>query len=115
MMFPLPFEVTRIRRIHTNRVDSLGNDVVVDDSDERLVRVAGWAVRSADEPKLAGHDRRTVDVELFAPVGEFVHSDAVELPGRSQRFEVIGDPENYEHNPFGFSPGLEVVNLEVIE
>lgn len=65
MMFPLPFEVTRIRRIHTNRVDSLGNDVVVDDADEHLVRVAGWAVRSADEPKLAGHDRRTVDVELL--------------------------------------------------
>lgn len=89
--------------------DALGNETVLESRD--VVRVAGWAVPRADEPKLAGHDRRTVQVELFAPVGLFRPQDAVELPGRADALEVVGEPENFEHNPFGWSPGLEVVNL----
>lgn len=121
----LPFEVVRVRRTHDyvepavetvydelgNPVgpDALGNDTVVETRD--TVRVAGWAVPRSDEPKLAGHDRRTVQVELFAPVGTFRPEDAVELPERDDVLEVIGEPENFEHNPFGWAPGLEVVNL----
>ena len=33
------------------------------------------------------------------------------LPGRNDVLEVIGEPESYGHNPFGWAPGLEVVNL----
>ncbi len=121
----LPFEVVRVRRTHTYveatpevqyddlgnpiEVDALGNDTVTEQRD--TVRVAGWAVPRAAEPKLAGHARRTVEVELFAPVGTFRPQDAVELPERDDVLEVIGEPENYEHNPFGWAPGLEVVNL----
>ena len=89
--------------------DALGNDTVTEARD--IVRVAGWAVPRASEPKLAGHARRTVEVELFAPTGLFRPQDAVELPERDDVLEVIGEPENYEHNPFGWAPGLEVVNL----
>lgn len=121
----LPFEVVRVRRSHTYvasgaepqfdelgnpiEVDHLGNDTVTESLD--TVKVAGWAVPRAAEPKLAGHDRRTVEVELYAPVGTFQPSDAVELPERDDILEVIGEPENYEHNPFGWAPGFEVVNL----
>lgn len=121
----LRFEVVRVRRTHDyvepavetiydelgNPIepDALGNDTVTETRDK--VRVAGWAVPSAAEPKLAGHDRRTVQVELFAPVGAFRPQDAVVLPERDDVLEVIGEPENYEHNPFGWTPGLEVVNL----
>ena len=89
--------------------DELGNDTVTEARD--TVRVAGWAVPRSAEPKLAGHARRTVEVELFAPVGTFRPQDAVELPERDDVLEVIGEPENYQHNPFGWAPGLEVVNL----
>lgn len=89
--------------------DALGNDTVTETRD--TVKVAGWAVPRTAEPKLAGHARRTVEVELFAPVGMFRPQDAVELPERDDVLEVIGEPENYEHNPFGWAPGLEVVNL----
>lgn len=109
--FPLPYSVIRVTRTATKRRDALGN-FVVDESDlEQPVQVAGWAVPSSDEPKLAGHNRRTVEVELFAPAGVFHLSDGVKLPDRSDVLEVIGEPENYEYNPFGWSPGLEVVNL----
>lgn len=119
---PLKFEVVRIRRTYSAPVepvvdelgneigpDLLGNDVVTESRD--VVRVAGWAVPRADEPKLAGHDRRTVEVELYAPVGMFRAQDAVQLPDRSDVLEVVGEPENFEHNPFGWAPGLEVINL----
>ena len=121
----LHFEVVRVRRTHTYvepvgearyddlgnpiETDELGNDTVTEERD--IVRVAGWAVPRTAEPKLAGHARRTVEVELFAPTGLFRPQDAVELPERDDVLEVIGEPENYEHNPFGWAPGLEVVNL----
>lgn len=104
----LPFEVQRVRRA-SGVVDELGNETVSESRE--TVHVAGWAVPSAAEPKLAGHDRRTVQVELFAPVGAFRPEDAVQLPERADVLEVVGEPENFEHNPFGWSPGLEVVNL----
>lgn len=121
----LHFEVVRVRRTHdyvepavetiydelgnSIETDALGNDTVTETRD--TVKVAGWAVPRTAEPKLAGHARRTVEVELFAPVGTFRPQDAVELPERDDVLEVIGEPENYEHNPLGWAPGLEVVNL----
>lgn len=121
----LHFEVVRVRRTHDYvepeletiyddlgnpiETDALGNDTVTETRD--TVKVAGWAVPRTAEPKLAGHARRTVEVELFAPVGMFRPQDAVELPERDDILEVVGEPENYEHSPFGWAPGLEVVNL----
>ena len=122
----LNFEVIRVRREHTyaepqsveEQFDELGNPIVTDDlgndtvtETRDTVRVAGWAVPRTAEPKIAGHDRRTVQVELYAPVGTFRPQDAVVLPERDDVLEVIGEPENYQHNPFGWAPGLAVVNL----
>lgn len=107
----LNHEVVRIRRIRTTDLDELGNDVIVDAEVPEAVQVAGWATPSSDEPKLAGHDRQTVTVELYAPVGLFRTEDAVQLPEREDTLEVIGEPENYSHGPFGWDPGLEVINL----
>lgn len=108
---PLRHEVIRVRRLQETGVNDLGNDVIVDVEDEVPVKVAGWATPQAAEPKLAGHDRRTVVVELLAPTGEFRPEDAVRIPGRDDLLEVVGEPENYDHGPFGFAPGIEVVNL----
>ncbi|TYR15625.1 hypothetical protein [Corynebacterium urealyticum] len=115
-VFPCPYEVIRIRRERQTYVDMLGNEVY-DEVEEisRPVRVAGWAVPAGDEPTMAGHPRRTVALELFAPVGVFTESDAVRVPGMNEPLEVVGKPANYEHNPFGWSPGLEVVKLAFIE
>lgn len=109
--FPLPFEVTKISREVTTTVDELGNDITVEEEVLTKIPVAGWAQPQGAEPKLAGHDRQTVDVELFAPVGSFSEHDAVILPDSGRRFEVIGEPGSYEYNPFEWAPGLEVFNL----
>ena len=103
------FPVTVVRRVLSDERDILGNEVWVDE--EREILVHGWSVPQSSEPKLAGHSQRVVSVELLAPVGAFSANDAVKLPDRGDVLEVIGEPENYEHNPFGWSPGIEVVNL----
>ena len=103
------FPVTVVRRVLSDERDILGNEVWVDEERETLVH--GWSVPQSSEPKLAGHSQRVVSVELLAPVGAFSANDAVKLPDRGDVLEVIGEPENYEHNPFGWSPGIEVVNL----
>lgn len=113
--FPLPHSVTCIRRTRRLEQDALGNDVWVDGETPEKVPVAGWSVPASDEPKLAGHDRRTVTIELLAPVGVFRPEDAVTLPDRADTLEVIGEPENFSHGPFGWDPGLEVVNLGGIQ
>ena len=109
MMLEPSFPVTVVRRVLSDERDILGNEVWVDE--EREILVHGWSVPQSWEPKLAGHSQRVVSVELLAPVGAFSANDAVKLPDRGDVLEVIGEPENYEHNPFGWSPGIEVVNL----
>ncbi|EME14805.1 hypothetical protein [Rhodococcus triatomae] len=76
-------------------------------------KVYGWAPVRSDEPRLAGRDAVTVEVELFAPATFPAQPhDRVLLGGRL--FEVIGHAEDYNHGPFGFQPGL-VVNLRRVE
>ena len=106
---PLRHEVIRVRRLQETGVDGLGNDIIVDVEDEVPVKVAGWASARSDEPKVAGHDRLAVDVELFALPGDFTEGDAVRLDPYGL-LEVVGHPEDYNHGPW-WSPGLVVVNL----
>lgn len=103
------YTVTRIRTERSPDTDELGNDVWVES--EQDVLVYGWSVPQSSEPKLAGHDRLIVDIELIAPAGVFVARDSVKLPGQDQALEVVGKPENYSHNPFGWDPRAEIVNL----
>lgn len=90
---------------HGNPVDSWGDPVDTP--------VYGWASPSSSEPKLAGHDRVVVDVEMGAPVGTVAEPrDKFVLGGRT--YTVEGEPEDYNHSPFGGQPGI-VVNLRRVE
>lgn len=109
-MISFPFEVVRLRRTHTTTRNELGNEVIVEVEDADPVKIAGWASATSDEPKVAGHDRLTVDVELYARPGDFSEGDAVRMD-QYGLLEVIGHPEDYNHGPFGFDPDLVVVNL----
>lgn len=111
MNIKLRYHVTRIRVERSVERDELNNDVWVEQENPEQVPVAGWSVPVSDEPKLAGLDRETVEVELIAPIGQFRPRDAVRLPDREDTLEVIGEPENFSYNPFGWDPGLEIVNL----
>lgn len=78
-----------------------------------------WAPPAArgdqGEPKLAGHDRVVVDLELCTPV-EFPAGphDRVVIPGRGE-FLVRGYDEDYDNGPFSFAPGVVIWNLQRVE
>lgn len=70
--------------------------------------VFGWGAPQSAEPKTAGVESVVVDLQLFAPVFSVGAADRFVVDGKT--FEVVGDPEDYTHGPFGYAPGM-VVNL----
>jgi hypothetical protein len=83
------------------------------DEPGEAVAVYGWHVPSTTEPKIAGHDRVIVDVELLVPP-EFIPGphDRIDLP--TGQFEVVGEVQDYNHGPFGWHPG-SVINLRKVD
>lgn len=71
--------------------------------------VYGWGAPQRSEPKLAGHNREVVEVELLVPP-EFDCKARDILILEGDEHEVIGGPEMFDHNPFGWNPG-GVINL----
>lgn len=119
MNFPTPFTVG-VHAYSSTSTDDYGRDVPLytpaKNSPGTQHPVYGWATPVTSEPKIAGHDRVLVEVELFAPPGFTVGPhDLVDLPAApSGQFEVIGYPEDYSRGPFGFNSGL-VVNLRRVD
>jgi hypothetical protein len=76
-------------------------------------KVYGWAPVTSTEPKLAGHDRVIVEIELLVPPDFTVApQDLIDLD--DGQYEVVGWPEDWTKGPFGFVPG-KVVNLRRVE
>lgn len=106
---PLRFKVTR-ERPGSGKPDKLGNikySKVVEE-----VPVAGWYVPSSDETIAGRNERRTVEIVLIGRSGDFKPEDVVNIEGYPERLKVDGFPRNYDHNPFGWSPGFEIVDLK---
>lgn len=64
---------------------------------------------TTDEPKVVGHDRVTVEGQMIGPPG-LVSAHGVVDHDTLGRFEVVGDPEDYNNNPW-YQPGLVIYNL----
>lgn len=116
MNFPTPFTVGH-HVFSTTSEDGYNRDVPTFTPAANVagvqVKVYGWANPVGAEPKLAGHDRVAVEVELYAPPGfNPGPHDLIDLP--NGQFEVVGYPEDYMHGPFGFQPGY-VINLRRVE
>lgn len=102
------YQVTKHSEVVTGK-NKLGNPIV-----ERVstpVNVAGYYSPSSNEPVVSGHNRLVVDYILIAPSGVFKPDDEVTIPGFSENFRVEGYPSNWDHSPFGFNPGYEMINL----
>lgn len=108
--YPLTVPVTRVRRT-VGPPDGLGNDTEIEVAE--TVLVFAWSQVNPMEPVVAGHDRLQVDVQMYADPGDFLPDDAVVLDA-GLPFEVIGEPNNYDHNPW-WSPGVEVINLRRVQ
>lgn len=113
MTFPLAQTIKHAAFNGTTR-DTRGN-IVESWAAAVDVYVYGWHTGSSHEPQIAGHDRVVVEGQVFGPESwRPSPRDRVTLPGVAGTYEVIGEPEDYNHGPFGFRPGL-VTNLKKTE
>ena len=111
MTFPLA-QVIGHRAFDPGAVNAHGNPVEAW-GDPVDVAVYGWHTGQSAEPAVAGHDRVSVDGQVFGPESwRPGPRDRVVLPGAGE-FEVQGHPEDYNHGPFGWRPGL-VTNLRAV-
>jgi len=74
--FPTPFTVGHHAYSSSGTDDynrEVGSWAPAKDQPGTPIRVHGWANPSGSEPKLAGHDRVEVEVELYMPPGVVVN------------------------------------------
>lgn len=110
--FPLMFTVGH-RVWSTSGEDDAHGNPVAGWSDPVDKRVYGWGAPNSAEPKLAGHNRVVVEVELLVPPDfDCSPQDRVVLDGAE--YDVLGTVESFGHNPFGWNPG-GIVNLRRVE
>jgi hypothetical protein len=86
--------------------DDYGNTVDAWATVPKRKHVYGWAPAGTNE-STASRQTVTADLELFAPSGFTLDPrDHVRILG--QTYEVQGVVEDFDHGPFGFSPGVRV-------
>lgn len=106
-VYPTPFVVTHVTRAKTGE-NALGQPIYAETSTVR--KVYGWAPTYETERHEAALAGRTVsDLTLYTPDLDWSSNDKVVVDGLD--YEVIGNPKDFNHGPFGFQPGC-TVNLK---
>lgn len=113
MTFPLTVPIS-VHEYSAGASDGYGGttDTYTPDLDSPGTEVLVFAIwtGSTDEPKVVGHDRVTVEGQMIGPPG-LVSAHAIVDHASLGRFEVVGEPEDHNHNPW-YQPGLVVYNLK---
>lgn len=111
-VFPTPYTV-QTKQLDKSGSDAHGNPVEswADPIDQKVI---GWATPHIRIPKSEDESRTLVDVELYV-LPDFVCGprDRVILPDGDE-LEAAGYPEDYNHGPFNWRPGM-VVQLVRVE
>lgn len=68
--------------------------------------VYGWAPPTTREARSEGTVVQDVDLEIYAPTFPVDHRDQFRVLGKT--YDVEGDPGDYDHGPFGYTPGMVV-------
>lgn len=111
-VIPARFDVLH-RQFSSGAADSYGNP-----SASWSVGVAKkfvtFAAPRTSEPKLAGHDRDVVELELIVlpGFGAVSHRDRMVIDGAT--FEVVGGIEDYSKNPWRNDFGCYTINLKAV-
>ena len=93
--------------------DSRGN--VVDTWADPVELPAFFHTGPTHEPQIALHDRVRVDGTVYVSTSvEIDARDKFILPGHDGEFAVEGEVEDYNHGPFGWVPGLWVINVKKV-
>lgn len=91
---------------HGNQVDSWAAPV--------SKKFVTYAAPRTTEPKLAGHDRDVVEVEMIVHPDFGVVSPRDRMVVDGDTFEVIGKTEDYTKNPFRPDFGCLIINLKQV-
>ena len=110
-MIPLPWSA-KISRFKAGSTDAFGNPV---ESWESPVEFACfWWTPSSSEPAMAGHDRVVADLVVVVAAGfSCGPRDRITVDGRD--YGVDGEPRDYNHGPFGFSPDRLVIECRRVD
>ena len=110
MSIPLPWEA-QILRWQSDALDAFGNPV--EGFGPPVAFDCFWWSPSSSEPSLQGHDRVVADLVVVA-AADFVcgHRDRIIVGGRE--YDVAGEPKDYNHGPFGFSPDRVVIECKAV-
>lgn len=88
--------------------DAFGNDVTVPQTPVDVL-AAGWSEPSAQAKQtFDAPEHVTYALDLLAESGAVAVGDSVKVDGTVYR--AIGRA-NYDHGPFGFMPGIDVIKL----
>lgn len=111
-MFPTPFTVLT-HAVSEGADDAYGSPTKTWAAGVQQ-RVMGWAPASTDrEPVEVGRTVVVRDLDVFAPP-EFAIGPHDRATIDGLLYEVVGNPGDYTHGPFGFTPGI-VVSLKRVE
>lgn len=104
-MFPEPFTV-KVETKQSGALDDWG-DPIESWAPAAEVPVYGWAPAGADELRdLATGER--YDCDIYSATRFCSKGDRVELPGRTGKFLVVAEPDDFNFGPFAFRPGYRV-------
>ncbi|WP_157108905.1 hypothetical protein [Corynebacterium aquilae] len=94
--------------------DFFGDDVIRGDVHWQQVNVFGWALNVVDEQQGDSVSRTRDHIDLYAPHAVSpLSGQVVRLPDGTV-WEVEGNPQNYDNNPW-WQPGLAVTRLYRVE
>lgn len=111
-MFPTPWSVTLHAR-SLGAKDSHGNPRETWADPGVAEPAYGWCPPSADsQPFETNRTAVVCDLDVYMPISAAVPKDRMTVDGVV--YEVIGYPEDFNHGPFGFAPGVRV-NLKRVK
>lgn len=104
-LFPTPHSVGHITPAAVSN-NALGQPIPAAGA-ATVRKVYGWRVKATAEGASAPYAGRTVtELYLLTPDGDYAPADLVQVPADTGPiFEVIGDGEDFNNGPFGFTPG----------
>lgn len=104
--FPTPWTIEVLPYV-SGPADSHGN-TTEGWADPITYEVYGWAPPAdSTEPEESGRYAVVTTLEVFAPPGvQVAPRDRVRVDGIT--YEVVGEPSDYTHGPFGWQPGIRI-------
>ena len=111
-MFPTPWSVT-VHPFSSGPELDAHNNPTEGFGDDRTEPVYGWAPAGTTEPLEVNRDSVTWDLDLMVSP-TFAASARDEITANGVRYQIVGVLEDFNHGPFGFTPGGRIALRKVV-